>query len=428
MTTELQFFFEQYEKFHQDGSLGHNGICHDKDLKEQLKQWLIIRGADLANVLWVDVHEIIAKSPQRSQHYPYAFKKLIKAFELLELAAANLFLYPWRKEFKTIKTFSGGYVYFLKPTISHEDLERIFMKMGYQPKDNLELEMKDLPDSLQLIRLAFNFFVARIECEIFLEVDGKPDHSKNSVEEMLCQRKLMTPGNACVNNLFLTSFTAESQTPNQIKRTLTPVSSGEDTSVDLRSISSVNNQANAPSQRGYNGSAHSSLKIGLHGSSVSDQSKMDKCSKQITGISSSDCFHHLTAKDSTFEESQDHPKGRLEIDSASNLNIASNNFDRKPSASYCSPSHTMLCDSTKYHFKFFEAENSHYPQQADSACSILGQSSPGNLSKMDPTCKSCKDLPMYICHKCSMYMCKHCGYKNMLKCKKCDNMFEKFKS
>lgn len=102
MTTEIQYAFEQYKKFYEDSALVHNGICHDRKLKEEIKHWLITRGADLAK-LSVDVHDIIGKSLRRSGDYPNILKKLIGAFELLELAAVNLILFPWRKEFKTIK-------------------------------------------------------------------------------------------------------------------------------------------------------------------------------------------------------------------------------------------------------------------------------------------------------------------------------------
>ncbi|XP_051884261.1 spermatogenesis associated 2-like [Pristis pectinata] len=446
MTTGLQCFFEQYKKFCEDSSLGHNGICHDKELKELIKQWLIKRGADLATLLWVDVHEIIATSLQRSQNYPNIFKKLIGAFELLEMAAVNLFLYPWRKEFRTIKTFSGAYVYHLKPTICNEDLVRIFKKMGYKLKNNLELEMKDLPDSLQLSRLAFDFFVARIECEILLEVVGKLDHYKISVKELLWERKLMISVDSCVEKLNLTYSAAETERENQFKRTLPSFYTAEDIDVDLRPNSNANNQTSSSSQWEYNGSTIPLAMNGLYRSSSSDQYKDDTCSKHITGIPGTECIPPLNINDCKLEESQGLPKNRPELNSISNFHTARNGLDLKnyrlhyclaggESVRYCCETcctaHSISCDSMKnctgHPFTFFDGENSVYPQQAEAACDNLGQSSHASILKIDPACVICYDLPTHICNECGMCMCSYCGYRCELACKKCDKMLNKFK-
>ncbi|XP_078257900.1 spermatogenesis associated 2-like [Rhinoraja longicauda] len=444
MTTELHYAFEQYKNFYEDSAFVHDGICHDKKLKEEIKHWLVTRGAGLAEL---PVHEIIGKSLRRSENYPNILKKLIEAFELLELAAVNLILFPWRKEFKTIKTFSGAYLYQLKPAICHEDLGRIFMKMGYVQKDNLELEMKDLPDCLQLIRLAFNLFVARIECEILSEVVGKLDHFyKVSVEELFNQRILMIGVDASVDKQNLTYSAAATQRENQCFKKRVSVSSGEDIDVDLIPDLSANNPTSPPLETEYKRSAIHSLSTRMLRSSSSDQDKDDAYSRHMAGIPVTDCIYSTKIKDGEFEESQDLPNDKPDHNSVSSCNIVGNVFDLEgyemhnclaegESIRYCcatcGTAHTISCDRIKdctglgHAITFLEAENSDYPQQAEAACDAVPQLSYADILKMDPACMNCRCLPMHICNGCGMFLCNHCGFRSMLKCIKCDIMLEK---
>ncbi|XP_062923186.1 spermatogenesis associated 2-like [Mobula hypostoma] len=447
MAAELQCYLERYKKVCEESSLGHNGICHDNKLKEQIRQWLIKSGAHLASLLWVDVHEIIAKSLQRSHNNPNIFKKLIGAFELLEMAAANLFQYPWRNEFKTIKTFSGAYVYHLKPTICNEDLERIFKRMGYRVKDNLELEVGDLPHASQLISLAFNFFVARTECEILLEVIGKLGYCKVSVEELLLQRKLMTNIDACVERLNRTCSTSETQRGKQLQRTLASVSNAEDIYMDSGSNPSANHQTDSPSQQEYN---RSTIPLAMHVEYrpySSDQYKDETCNKHITRISGNEHIPPSNIEDNKFEESQDLHKTTAEFKSVGEPDTAGDVLDLKKylkhncldsgeSVRYCCDTcctaHTISCNSMKtcmdHVLRFFEAADSVCLQQAEGACSNLAQSSNAGILKVDPACVVCKALATYICCECGMCKCTYCGYQSILVCQKCDKMLEKLRS
>lgn len=443
MTTEIQYAFEQYKKFYEDSALVHNGICHDRKLKEEIKHWLITRGADLAK-LSVDVHDIIGKSLRRSGDYPNILKKLIGAFELLELAAVNLILFPWRKEFKTIKTFSGAYLYHIKPAICHEDLGRIFKKMGYVQKDNLELEMKDLPDCLQLISLAFNLFVARIECEILSEIVGNLDHFyKVSVRELFYQRMLMISVDACVDKLNLTYSAAATQRENQLKKTRISVSSGENIDVDLIPNLSANNLTRPPLEREYNGSAAHSSSTRMLRSSSRDQDKDDTCSRHMVGIPDTDCIYSGNIKDGKFEEYQELANDKPEHNSVSSRSIVGNILDPKgyimhtclvegESIHYCCETcctaHTHSCDNFKncagHTIKYLDALNTVHPQQAEAACDAVPWSY-ADVLKRDPACMLCRSPPKQTCPGCGMILCKLCGFKWMLKCNKCDIMLEK---
>ncbi|XP_067905288.1 spermatogenesis associated 2-like [Heterodontus francisci] len=451
MSTGLRNIYEQYKQFYEDGPSGHDGICHDKELKRLIKQQLIKRSADLVIFLPDDVAETVSKSLYKTVNYASTLKLLIRAFELFELAAVNLFLYPWRNEFKTIKTFSGAYVHYLKPAIYHEDLVRIFEKMGYELMDNLQLEIKDPPHSLDLIRLAFEFFVTRIECEILLEIVGKLDHYKISVDDLLRERKSMESIDNCVSRLKMSLSAANrSQRESRFEKT---ASRGENIDMDLKLNSSARNQAGCSSQKEYDGSAINSLLWPLIRSASGPQYKDDTYSKHITEIPGIDCAHSMSHQDSKFNVSRDLASDRCGFNSdMSNPHtdgntkiifledISTKNYKwhsclaNGESANYCCETchtvHNILCDSLKmcdsHSLKFFAAEN--YLQNPEASNSDLGQLSYADILKTDPKCGICRCSSVSFHCNCGTRVCSKCGYQNILACKNCGNKLHKLAS
>uniref|UniRef100_UPI00398EE209 spermatogenesis-associated protein 2 n=1 Tax=Pristiophorus japonicus TaxID=55135 RepID=UPI00398EE209 len=111
---------------------------------------------------------------------------LLTAFGILETFCTNLFLYPWKKEFKTIKTFTGHFVYYIKSAMCEDDIWCILHHIGYyQEKEAYELRNKVNTNHVKLI--SFDLFLAGIECENLLEIcsqiKGKGYSELNVVEE-----------------------------------------------------------------------------------------------------------------------------------------------------------------------------------------------------------------------------------------------------
>uniref|UniRef100_UPI00398EA471 spermatogenesis associated 2-like n=1 Tax=Pristiophorus japonicus TaxID=55135 RepID=UPI00398EA471 len=437
MNTGLRNIYENYKKFYEDDPSGHDGICHDKELKGLIKQQLIKRSACFPTLLRDEMFETISNSLHRTQNYRSTLKLLIGAFELLELAAVNLFLYPWRKEFKTIKTFSGAYVHYLKPAICNEDLVRIFKQMGYRLKDNLQLEMKDPPHSLESIRLAFELLVTRIECEILLEIGEKLEHYNISVDELLRERKLMENIDACVDKLKVSRPAADrSQRERRLERTQSTSSSGENIDLDLKVNSRPRNLAGSPSQGEYDGSAICLSPWGLPRPATSDQYKDVSCSKHITGIPGTDSVP-------SFEDSQDLSRDRREFNfelrspnAAENSlgGIGAENYKRHSclangdSALYCCETcctvHTILCDAIKmcdgrHSLRIFDAESSTYLQKAEASNTEVGPLSYADILKANPNCGLCRRSSVQFRCKCGVRLCGHCGFRNVLVCNNC---------
>ncbi|XP_048402816.1 spermatogenesis associated 2-like [Stegostoma tigrinum] len=437
MNTGFRNIFDQYKKLYEDGSSGQNTTCHDEELKELVKQKLIERAADLAHLPQDDMVEIISKSLHKTMNYTSTLKLLIGAFELLELAAVNLFLYPWRNEFKTIKMFSGAYVYYLKPAICNEDLIRFFKKMGYTLKDNLQLEIKDLPHSLELIRLAFEFFVTRIECEILLEIVDKLEHYKVSVDELLQERKLMESIDICVNKLKCLPAADRNPRENLLRKTL---STEDSVGKDLRGISSIRSQASSHSQREYDGNATHSPTWKSVWPAPECQCKNDDYNKHFAGIPDTNCAPSMNqdpVKDGcAFNSYTDRDRKMVLLE-----NIDAKNYKRHcclgngESVHFCCETclllHTIMCEAVEnctshgHSFTFFGAQSSTCLPKAEASNSDLKRLSYADIVKTDSNCGICRRASVGFLCECGMRVCSYCGYENILLCNICGNKISK---
>ncbi|XP_067904303.1 spermatogenesis-associated protein 2 [Heterodontus francisci] len=111
---------------------------------------------------------------------------LLTAFGILETFCTNLFLYPWKKEFKTIKTFTGHFVYYIKSALCDDDIWNILYHIGYYHEKEM-YELKNKVNTNRVKLMSFELFLAGIECENLLEIcsqiKGKGYSELNVIEE-----------------------------------------------------------------------------------------------------------------------------------------------------------------------------------------------------------------------------------------------------
>uniref|UniRef100_A0A1A7WSI5 Spermatogenesis associated 2-like n=1 Tax=Iconisemion striatum TaxID=60296 RepID=A0A1A7WSI5_9TELE len=104
---------------------------------------------------------------------------LAKAFEVLEQASLNLYLGPWREEYRVIKMYSGTFTHYITPVLSMTQIEYLFGLLGYQlspswPEQLCLSSPKVSPAFMDdLLRLSCAFFLARCECHLLLSALGK---------------------------------------------------------------------------------------------------------------------------------------------------------------------------------------------------------------------------------------------------------------
>ncbi|NXL37415.1 SPA2L protein, partial [Glaucidium brasilianum] len=176
---------------------GRAGACSDPSLGERLRQRLRREPAVLA-ALQQDGPALLARGLRGQPDPGPALRGLAGAFRLLELAAVNLYLFPWRREFGTVPTFSGAYVHRLRPALPEADLVRSFGRLGYERLDPHRLVVSRLPPGPQLIAAACGFFACRLECEVLAEVMQRLHPHRPPAPALLAARRLAGDLEACV--------------------------------------------------------------------------------------------------------------------------------------------------------------------------------------------------------------------------------------
>ncbi|XP_074059266.1 uncharacterized protein LOC141500179 [Macrotis lagotis] len=96
--------------------------------------------------------------------------RLVPALEFLELICVNLFLLPWRREIKSLKTFTGNFVYSVRSVLPENIVEMILKKIGYVALTATEFSLVRKINEEEAMQTAFEIFLTRIECETILEM------------------------------------------------------------------------------------------------------------------------------------------------------------------------------------------------------------------------------------------------------------------
>uniref|UniRef100_A0A8V5GYI5 Spermatogenesis-associated protein 2 PUB-like domain-containing protein n=1 Tax=Melopsittacus undulatus TaxID=13146 RepID=A0A8V5GYI5_MELUD len=174
--------------------------CSDPALVERLRRRLR-REPSVLRALQEDGPELLSRALRGCPDPGRALPGLARAFRLLELAAVNLYLFPWRKEFGTVQTFSGAYVHSLRSALPEDDLERSFGRLGYERQDQHRLTVSRRPPEPELLAAACGFLACRLECEILVEVVLRLRPHQPSAEDLLRARWMAGDMEACVEML-----------------------------------------------------------------------------------------------------------------------------------------------------------------------------------------------------------------------------------
>lgn len=132
-------------------------------------------------------------------------KSLEKAFHTLETICTNLLLYPWKKEFRCIKTFTGPYVYNLKSVVSDGELRTLMRVIGYGCDRDSHFRLQEPPggaaSAAHLRQLAFELFLAQAECRLLGEVVSLARGSASELEALQLRRGCRDDAAGCADAL-----------------------------------------------------------------------------------------------------------------------------------------------------------------------------------------------------------------------------------
>uniref|UniRef100_A0A3Q2QJQ6 Uncharacterized LOC105916049 n=1 Tax=Fundulus heteroclitus TaxID=8078 RepID=A0A3Q2QJQ6_FUNHE len=116
----------------------------------------------------------------------------IKATEMLESLCINMFLQPWKKEIRSVKTFTGAFVYCLLPVFSSSTIESVLASIGYLPNSDAsrsEFILSADVDADRALLLGFELLLARVECHHLLDLLGEHQLGPQEWLEVLQRRK-----------------------------------------------------------------------------------------------------------------------------------------------------------------------------------------------------------------------------------------------
>ncbi|NXY00538.1 SPA2L protein, partial [Centropus bengalensis] len=191
---------EEYRRCLERAAFRRAGACADPSFAERLRRRLGAEPALLA-ALQDEGPALLARGLRGRPDPLPALRGLAAAFRLLESAAANLYLCPWRKEFRTVQTFSGSYIHVLRPALPEADLVRVFGWLGYEQRDPHSFVLSQPPPGPELAASACGFFACRLECEILEEVVLRLQPGQVGTEELLEARRAAGDVDACVEML-----------------------------------------------------------------------------------------------------------------------------------------------------------------------------------------------------------------------------------
>lgn len=167
---------------------GSGLVCRDEQLWTQVEELLKDGDAQETHCLGLDPLRVMEEALKAATTTSTSGRRvrargglqgLEKAFEVLEQAALNLYLGPWREEYQVIKMHSGTFTHHIAPVLPRPQMENLFGLLGYLPgsscPEQLRLQAPGVgpasPDDL--LRLSCAFFVARCECRLLLVALGK---------------------------------------------------------------------------------------------------------------------------------------------------------------------------------------------------------------------------------------------------------------
>lgn len=176
--------------------------CGDEELWKQAEEQLEDGDAQDIHCLGLDPLAVMEESLKgaetaagggggRRVHPRAGLQGLAKAFEVLELAALNLYLGPWREEYKVVKMYSGMFTHLIRPVFSVQQIHHLFSLLGYQPcparPQQLRLQPGSASSSDHFLRWCCAFFLARCECRLLLTALGS--HSGEAQWELSLVRE-----------------------------------------------------------------------------------------------------------------------------------------------------------------------------------------------------------------------------------------------
>ncbi|XP_077144577.1 spermatogenesis-associated protein 2-like protein [Ranitomeya variabilis] len=182
-------------------SAGSLTPCTDNQIMDLVRQ-RILEEPDLHNNLQNDAFPLIDCGLQDGADLLLALQHLALAFQALEQAALHLYCTPWRREFHTIKTYSGHYVHTLDAALPPDAIIRALRRLNYEPEeDGTSLKIHVLPAPQTLAAAALGFLAAQMECHILSDLVSCSGSNLVCGADLIQERRSWRGEDACMERL-----------------------------------------------------------------------------------------------------------------------------------------------------------------------------------------------------------------------------------
>ncbi|XP_028905629.1 uncharacterized protein LOC114806319 [Ornithorhynchus anatinus] len=196
-----QVFADYISYYRERGLEGKLGVCRQAALREKARQFLasashLPEGLPTFHFSSLVESCCLGGATDRERQ---TCRRVVQALEFLELICVNLFLSPWRREIKSLKTFTGTFVYSVRSGLPGNLAETVLEKLGYAAVTATEFSLVRKIEEEEAKQIAFEMFLARMECEIFLEEsseccpmelwEGAQTGGRHDLESMLMPEK-----------------------------------------------------------------------------------------------------------------------------------------------------------------------------------------------------------------------------------------------
>lgn len=103
--SEREDVFDEYLIYYEQvWPQGDLRLCQDTEVTEKAKRFLLAESSPGSRFTVFDFYRTVSEClKEGGRDCRYVIKQLIKATEVLEVLCINLFLFPWKKEIKTLK-------------------------------------------------------------------------------------------------------------------------------------------------------------------------------------------------------------------------------------------------------------------------------------------------------------------------------------
>ncbi|CAN0071182.1 unnamed protein product [Lampetra fluviatilis] len=239
-TVQRDLLFQSYARFHEarlsaPGGRGRRPPGDAADLRRDARALLASRehaaaggsgsgGGSGSTFGRVDVYGVVEGSQRRPG--PPGLGAIARCLDWFETVSLHVFLYPWKKEFRQIKAFSGPFVYWVRGVLRKDDTERILHLLGFNrcPPESDDADGADVaavayerrgrsqPDVA--LAVAFDLFLAAAECRLMEEMATRAGALRLPLGHVVRERRRGTRGGLEAQVAALARAAATAETAN----------------------------------------------------------------------------------------------------------------------------------------------------------------------------------------------------------------------